>query len=372
LVLEKLKYCACILLLLLLQELQYYTHGIIIPKFFTKQSYNYQWKEKANKSFTPKSCKSKCRNEGKLEMDTYTKGFVLASLVYFFLAACIGIWMGMSEAGELMKFAHVHFNLLGFMAMMVYGVGYFVLPRFNARTLKWPQLVPIHFIVANLGLVGMVFTAAERPSAGFTLFAILSVLSVFLFGLNLGVTLMAPQQEDEKETAPAVYVPEIQITSETRVGEILTKWPEALDILVNNGFKPLADPTHREKVKQLPVTLGMACERHGLNCELIVSLLNKAVASLESEKRKVQLRPITPQTFSEEIKPGDSIAQQHIIGDILKIYPATDKVFKKYYGAACFSCPGQATESVRQSTMMHNVDEKQILAELNEAAGGIK
>jgi hypothetical protein len=44
-------------------------------------------------------------------------------------------------------------------------------------------------------------------------------------------------------------------------------------------------------------------------------------------------------------------------------------VFKKYYGAACFSCPGQATESIRQSAMMHNVDEKKVLAELNEAAG---
>jgi hypothetical protein len=37
--------------------------------------------------------------------------------------------------------------------------------------------------------------------------------------------------------------------------------------------------------------------------------------------------------------------------------------------AACFSCPGQATETVRQSVRMHNVAEKKILAELNEAAG---
>ena len=305
-------------------------------------------------------------------MDRYTKGFVLASLVYFFLAACLGIWMGMDEAGELVKFAHVHFNLLGFMAMMIYGVGYFILPRFNGRTLKWPQLVPIHFVVANLGLIGMVFTEAERPSAGFTLFAMLSVLSVFLFGLNLGVTLMAPQEEDEKESAPAVSVPKIEITAETRVGEILTKWPKTLDILVNNGFKPLADSTHREKVKQLPVTLGMACERHGLDCELIISLLNKAVALLESEKSKAQPLPLTLQTISGQFKPGDPIIQQHIIGDILKVYPGTEKVFKKYYGAACFSCPGQATESVRQSAVMHNADEKQILTELNEAAGFTK
>jgi len=307
-------------------------------------------------------------NEGEAEMDRYTKGFVLASLVYFFLAASFGIWMGMAETPELVKFAHVHFNLLGFMAMMIYGVGYFILPRFNGRTLKWPQLVPVHFIIANLGLIGMVFTAAERPSAGFTLFAFLSVLSALLFGVNLGVTLVEPRQE-EGESVPVEPAAKIEITAETRVGEILSNWPETLDILVNNGFKPLADPTHREKVKQLPVTLGMACERHDLDCDLLISLLNKAVASLESEKRKVQSRPITLQNIAVKLKPGDTIDQQHIIGEILQVYPVTEKVFKKYYGAACFSCPGQATESVRQSAMMHNVDEKRILAELNEAAG---
>jgi hybrid cluster-associated redox disulfide protein len=122
-------------------------------------------------------------------------------------------------------------------------------------------------------------------------------------------------------------------------------------------------------VKQLPVTLGMACERHDLDCGLIVSLLNKAVASLEAEKGTVQPQPQVLQNISGKLKPGDIITQQHIIGDILKAYPATEKVFRKYYGAACFSCPGQATESVRQSAMMHNVDEKKILAELNETAG---
>jgi cbb3-type cytochrome oxidase subunit 1 len=67
-------------------------------------------------------------------MDRFTLGFVLASLVYFFLAAVFGIWMGMAETTEWVRFAHVHFNFLGFIAMMIYGVGYFILPRFNART----------------------------------------------------------------------------------------------------------------------------------------------------------------------------------------------------------------------------------------------
>ena len=82
-------------------------------------------------------------------MDRYTKGFVIASLVYFFLAAAFGIWIGTAAAPEWVSFGHIHFNLLGFMAMMIYGVAYFILPRFNGKTIKWPQWVPLHFYTAN-------------------------------------------------------------------------------------------------------------------------------------------------------------------------------------------------------------------------------
>jgi hybrid cluster-associated redox disulfide protein len=114
----------------------------------------------------------------------------------------------------------------------------------------------------------------------------------------------------------------------------------------------------------------MACERHGIDTNMMVSLLHQAAITIELGKRK----PITPQpvkltAIQSKIKPGESINHQHIIGDILKAYPATEKVFRKYYGEACFSCPGQATETIRQSAMMHNVDEKTILADLNKAAG---
>ena len=177
-----------------------------------------------------------------------------------------------------------------------------------------------------------------------------------ILGLWMGLT----------ETGESV---KFAITAETRVGDILTRWPQTLDILVNNGFQPLADPEHREKVKGLPVTLGMACERHGLDIDLLTSLLNKAAASIESEKMSSQNETIPLKSIQGKLRQGDVIGQQHVIGDILRVYPATEKVFTKYYGAACFSCPGQATESVRQSAMMHNVEEKKILKELNGAAG---
>lgn len=332
-------------------------------------------------------------------MDRYTKGFVVASLVYFFLAAVLGIWMGGTDAAGWVRFAHVHFNLLGFMSMMIYGVGYFILPRFNGRTLRWPSWVPAHFYAANLGLIGMVATAPERPSMGFVLFAALSVISAGMFAVNLGATMLIEPNAVEEESssaeapssapaaAPTTVAPGAtegkpapRIDPDMRVGEILTRWPDTVDVFVGHGFSSLGNPEHREQVKQIPITLRMACERHNVELDYMVGELNATIAPSFAAKAvpSAASSPATEGGLAGKAKAkgpkgklarGESIGADHILGEILSAYPETEKVFRKYYGDGCFSCPGQATESVKQSAMMHNVSEKQLLAELNQAAG---
>lgn len=273
-------------------------------------------------------------------MDRYTKGFIVASVVYLALAAGLGLWMGIGEAPGWARFAHVHFNLLGFMAMMVYGVGYFVFPRFNARELRWPLWVPVHFWVANIGLVGMVAAYPWAPSAAFGLFSGLSVAATLLFAVNIAATLLGADAEDE---AAAPARPEPEIGPGTRVGEILTRWPHTASVFVESGFGGLADPAHREQVKQLPVTLEMACQRHGVDLDRMIRLLREAIA-------------------------GEApIRADQIIGEVLAAHPETEEVFRRYYGSGCFSCPGQKTETVRQSAMIHGVDVDRLLDELNRA-----
>ncbi|MBW6503097.1 DUF1858 domain-containing protein [bacterium] len=338
-------------------------------------------------------------------MDRYTKGFVVASLAYFFLASVLGIWMGGADAAGWVRFAHVHFNLLGFMSMMIYGVGYFILPRFNGRTLRWPSWVPIHFFIANIGLIGMVATAPERPSTGFILFSALSVISAGMFAANLGATILIepkPETEAEEEPASAAEVSSPGVAStataghapaavpsappsaaptidpDMRVGEILTRWPQTVDVFVGHGFSSLASPEHREQVKQIPITLRMACQRHNVDLDYMVSELNEAISPASAAKdaspgvssaATAGLAPAAGKAKKGKLTKGEAIGADHILGEILAAYPETEKVFRKYYGDGCFSCPGQATESVRQSAMMHNVSEKQLLSELNRTAG---
>jgi len=329
-------------------------------------------------------------------MDRYTKGFVVAALVYFFLAAVLGIWMGGTDGAGWVKFAHVHFNLLGFMAMMIYGVGYFILPRFNGRTLRWPSWVPIHFFLANIGLIGMVATVPSLPSTGFILFSALSVISAGMFAVNLGATmLIEPKPEEEsssaEETASTTTVssasedkeggnavsgtppqPAPKIDPDMRVGEILTRWPQTVDVFVGHGFASLANPEHREQVKQIPITLRMACQRHNVDLDYMVSELNEAISpsfAARATSAATEGKPAAGKAKKGKLARGETIGADHILGEILAAYPESEKVFRKYYGDGCFSCPGQATESVKQSAMMHNVSERQLLAELNRAAG---
>jgi hypothetical protein len=182
-------------------------------------------------------------------MDRETKAFILASLSWLLLGVSLGVVMTFQLGNyALLRFAHLHLLLLGFMAMMVYGVGYFILPRFNGTTLRWPQLVAVHFWVSNLGLLGLVFGAVEfRPG-----FALISALGVLLFVVNLGATLLgaAPLQQRLSAKDAALAVQSVtpagtstmspaatgsggapQLSGHETIGEVLAHHPQLEDTI---------------------------------------------------------------------------------------------------------------------------------------------
>jgi hypothetical protein len=179
----------------------------------------------------------------------------------------------------------------------------------------------------------------------------------------------------EVPSAPPPAAPKID--PEMRVGEILTRWPQTVDVFVGHGFASLANPEHREQVKQIPITLRMACQRHNVDLDYMMSELNETISPSFAPEAvppaaasgATEGRPTAGKAKKGKLGRGETIGADHILGEILGAYPETEKVFRKYYGDGCFSCPGQATESVKQSAMMHNVSERQLLTELNRAAG---
>ncbi|NIM05948.1 MAG: hypothetical protein GTO55_06655 [Armatimonadetes bacterium] len=91
-------------------------------------------------------------------MSKATIGFIISSLIYLAISTLLGVLMAInySEYARLTG-THVHIGLLGFLGMIVYGVGYHILPRFRGRPLHSESLAMAHLWLGNITLIGMAF-----------------------------------------------------------------------------------------------------------------------------------------------------------------------------------------------------------------------
>ena len=137
-------------------------------------------------------------------MDRFEKWFVLVSLMYLLIGSFLGVimvtysteWKGLEYY---LIPSHTHINLLGWMSMMIFGVAYHVLPRFSGRLLYSRKLAWVHFVLSQVGLVGMaLFFFLNRLQEGewknwLMLSGMLMFLSIMLFVFNMLKTLCSPQ-----------------------------------------------------------------------------------------------------------------------------------------------------------------------------------
>ena len=136
-------------------------------------------------------------------MDKYAKAFVRSSLIYLGIGAIMGVWMVLSpDIRFTLSRVHVHILLLGFMAMMIYGVGYHILPRFMGRPVYSYRLGNIQVWLANITLIGLSVSWMIEASQGGVwhlsaiLFGIGQGVSIFLFIINLWMS-MIPVKSSE-------------------------------------------------------------------------------------------------------------------------------------------------------------------------------
>jgi len=130
-------------------------------------------------------------------MDRFVKNFIIVSIVYLGVSSILGIAMLWNQSLMSLKFVHSHLNMLGWVSMMIYGVGYHVLPRFSGKPLKYPKMGELQFWAANIGLIGMLafYTLnINTPATIFNSVAIafggLEVFSIALFFYNMLATLL--------------------------------------------------------------------------------------------------------------------------------------------------------------------------------------
>ena len=116
--------------------------------------------------------------------------FIAMALAYALLGGLLGlVWLADARLlPPLALRAHAHLMLVGFVGMMIFGVGLHVLPRFTGRNLFSERLADAQFWLANLGLLAMVlgwlFAIRGASSAG----GAALWLAFALFALNVAAT----------------------------------------------------------------------------------------------------------------------------------------------------------------------------------------
>ncbi len=135
-------------------------------------------------------------------MDRFVKGFIIMSIVYLGIAAVLGIVMIADQNMMAMKFVHSHLNMLGWVSMMIYGVGYHILPRFMGRPLYSNKIGEMQFYLANISLVTMLVFYTMNIYNPNSMFRVLTVVSgavqavaIFLFFYNMLMTLLTKVQQ---------------------------------------------------------------------------------------------------------------------------------------------------------------------------------
>jgi cytochrome c oxidase cbb3-type subunit 1 len=79
-----------------------------------------------------------------------------ASLVWLALGVTLGVAMAVHPEWRVFRTAHLHMNLVGFVTMMIFGVAYYIIPRFFGQPLFSRRVAFAQWFASNLGLAGMV------------------------------------------------------------------------------------------------------------------------------------------------------------------------------------------------------------------------
>lgn len=89
-------------------------------------------------------------------MDWFVRAFIKASVAWLAAGMTLGVAMAIHPEWTVYRPAHMHMNLAGFVAMMIFGVAYHVVPRFTGVPLHNMRAAGAHFYASNVGLACMV------------------------------------------------------------------------------------------------------------------------------------------------------------------------------------------------------------------------
>lgn len=216
-------------------------------------------------------------------MERYPKRFLQASVLYLIAGTFLGVMLGVfPKAAAVFRFLHIHIQLFGFLSMMVFGVAYHVLPRFNGIPLRKSCLMRLHFYLANAGLLGMgsvhsvkIWFPSPWLTAAFIAAALAAAASMFVFVFNLWPVLFGKsagmpgcgQTHDAPSCPPAPEgAGQGGVRGERTVASLVAENPRAMAVLARLGIDMCCGGHH---------TLAQVCEKKRLDLAAVLRALSE-------------------------------------------------------------------------------------------------
>lgn len=131
-------------------------------------------------------------------MTNFVKMFLKGSLAWLVAGVTMGVALAVHPVWTVYRTAHLHIVGLGFVAMMIFGVAYHVIPRFSGFPLPSQRAPIVHWWMSNAGLlllvVGFACRANGVPASAILLAVggLLSAAGAYLFAYLLWRTIDGP------------------------------------------------------------------------------------------------------------------------------------------------------------------------------------
>ncbi len=116
--------------------------------------------------------------------------FIATALAYALLGGLLGLAQ-LAFPAALAPYAlraHAHLMLLGFVGMMIFGIGLHVLPRFTGHTLFSERMADAQFVLLNIGLPAMTLGWLGSIPMAATFGGVLLWMGLLLFAVNVVAT----------------------------------------------------------------------------------------------------------------------------------------------------------------------------------------
>ncbi|MDT8317032.1 MAG: hypothetical protein RQ824_03440 [bacterium] len=136
-------------------------------------------------------------NSAKEIMGQASVRFARASLLYLVLGITLGILISIDgDLASKFRPVHSHLHVLGWITMMIYGVGLYIVPAFNGKKLHSRIIAELQFWIANVGLIGFLLLYPLTTLKGWAgVFAVFELLAALLFIYNMARTIFGPSTQ---------------------------------------------------------------------------------------------------------------------------------------------------------------------------------